>query len=522
MIPFRKSLSNAFSNQIRGCSLWLCLLLVLSVNVANGQVTVEDMPDENGKIYRMKVTPAAEPSPIFKHRFSVPARETIAANAATLYLRSFGGRSLSDPFDNAFEKYGDDVHEWRTIDGVPIEGLLETPAKEVSQTFDEYIDHHIERATYCRYCDWGLGEEDLDGIELYGYLLPSVQNTRSISRVLALQTRVAIAEKRFDRAAELIRMNYQLGRNVGKVKFLVATLVGIAEVSITNDTLIEMIAAPDCPNMYYALTELPRPMVDIRDAWRLETNFIETFFPELFDAEEADLDVEAWRAKVKRIFKSVYFGSNGMLEEDLPEEMTVGFKDVQSDPSVQQLGLSLAPTVIGVFAYGDAKQRLIDDGGDPQKVEAMPVAQVVATAASRSIKNRAQKTERWIYQPLDVALRGFGKEEQAMKRAQDKGWLSRPGEVIATRLLPAGEQLLQAQARVQRDIDALRVIEAIRMHAAKTGTLPETLAEIKVVPVPKNPSTNKPFSYQLKDGAATLDLPRSDGLSRSKRFELRL
>ena len=520
MIPFRKSLSNAFLNQIRRSSLWLCLLLVLSVNVADGQVTVEDMPDENGVIYRMKITPASEPSPIFKHRFCVRSRETIAANAATLYLRSYADRSLSNLVDSAFEKYGDQFGKWRSIDGVPIEGLLDTPAKEVSQTFDEYIDDHIERATFCRYCDWGLGEEDLDGIELYGFLLPSVQNSRSISRVLALQTRVAIAEKRFDRAAELIRMNYQLGRNVGKIKFLVAALTGITEVLITNETLIDMIATPGCPNMYYALTELPRPMVNLRDAWRLETNFIETFFPELFDAEEADLDVEAWRAKVKRIYKSVYFGSHGMLEEDHPED--VGFKDVQSDPSVQQLFLSLTPTVIGVFAYGDAKQRLIDDGGDPQKVEAMPVAQVVAIAASRSIKNRAQKTERWIYQPLDVALRGFGKEEQAMKRAQDKGWLSRPGEIIATRLLPAGEQLVQAQARVQRDIDALRVIEAIRMHAAKTGSLPATLDEISVVPVPKNPATNKPFRYQLKDGTATLDLPRSDGISRSKRFELRL
>ena len=104
MIPFRTNLRIAFSNQIRRCSLWLCLLLVLPASAANGQVTVEDMPDENGKIYRMKVTPAAEPSPIFKHRFSVPARETIAANAATLYLRSFGGSSLSNLVDNAIEK----------------------------------------------------------------------------------------------------------------------------------------------------------------------------------------------------------------------------------------------------------------------------------------------------------------------------------------------------------------------------------------------------------------------------------
>jgi len=60
------------------------------------------------------------------------------------------------------------------------------------------------------------------------------------------------------------------------------------------------------------------------------------------------------------------------------------------------------------------------------------------------------------------------------------------------------------------------------MHAAETGQLPKTLEDISIVPVPLNPATNKPFEYQLKGGTATLELPRSDGIVFSKRFELRL
>ena len=224
--------------------------------VANARVTVEEMTDGVGQIYRMKISPAAEPSPVFKHRFCVPPRKTIPANAATMYLRSFGEGSLRRPIDAAYEEYGDAFYDWQSIEEVPLEALLNTPAKKVSQTFDEYINSHITRATYSRYCDWGLAEEDLTGLETIGFLLPSVQGTRSISRVLALQTRVAIAEKRYDRAAELIRMNYQLGRNVGKMRFLVSSLVAIAEVGITNGTMIDMIAAPDSPNMYYALNRI--------------------------------------------------------------------------------------------------------------------------------------------------------------------------------------------------------------------------------------------------------------------------
>ena len=145
------------------CGVTLCSLPDFLGGVVNGQVTVENMPKRNGKIYRMKITPAAEPSPIFKHRFCVPPRETIAANAATLYLRSFEDRSLSEALDKVYKEYGDDAFDkWCNAryasNAVPVESLLETPAKEVSRTFDWYVKAHMERATRCRNCDWGPAE----------------------------------------------------------------------------------------------------------------------------------------------------------------------------------------------------------------------------------------------------------------------------------------------------------------------------------------------------------------------------
>ena len=514
MIQFRTSLSQALC-----CGVGLCLLSVLSGSIVNGQVAVEKMPDDRtGRIYRMKITPAAEPTPIFKHRLCVPPRDTVAMNAATVYLRALGGGTYKRLTDNAYEEHGyEKLAVWQSNDGVPIEGLLDTPARKVSQTFDDFIKAHIEAGTKCRYCDWGMAEEDFAGPELLTLDLGVIQNFRGISRVLALQTRVAIAEKRFDRAVELMRMNYQLGIGVGKMKFLVASLVGLAEVSITNGGMVDMIAAPGSPNMYYALTELPRPTVDLREAWRIEMTTAETLFPELFDAEGSDLTVEAWREKVWRISKS-YFDWTVALNNGAPREAPT---EIQSEPSIEQLAYHLVPTVASVLAYGSAKQQLIRDGDDPAKVEAMPVAQVVAIAAARSVKSRVNKNERWIYQPVDVAMRGFQQEDQAMQNQAKL--LTQPGEIFAYMMLPAGGQVLRAHARIQRDIDAMRVIEAIRMHAAQTGSLPASLDEIKVVPVPVNPATNKPFSYTLKAGTATLDLPKGDGIGQgNKRFELRL
>ncbi len=48
-----------------------------------------------------------------------------------------------------------------------------------------------------------------------------------------------------------------------------------------------------------------------------------------------------------------------------------------------------------------------------------------------------------------------------------------------------------------RGSQALRSVEAIRLHAASQGqALPRALDEIKLVPVPDDPTTGKPFEYK--------------------------
>ena len=61
------------------------------------------------------------------------------------------------------------------------------------------------------------------------------------------------------------------------------------------------------------------------------------------------------------------------------------------------------------------------------------------------------------------------------------------------------------QYKIEREIDALRVVEALRNYAAgHHARLPETLDKITDVPVPNDPFTGKPFHYELADGVATL------------------
>jgi hypothetical protein len=58
---------------------------------------------------------------------------------------------------------------------------------------------------------------------------------------------------------------------------------------------------------------------------------------------------------------------------------------------------------------------------------------------------------------------------------------------------------------VDRQIAALRCVEAIRLYAAAhDGKLPAKLADITEVPVPVDPVNGKEFDYKLKEGKATL------------------
>ena len=93
---------------------------------------------------------------------------------------------------------------------------------------------------------------------------------------------------------------------------------------------------------------------------------------------------------------------------------------------------------------------------------------------------------------------------------------------IADSLIPGVRACRNAEARLQRDVALLRAIEAVRMHAAETGALPASLADVTCVPVPKNPSTDLPFEYSLAEGVATLTLPMSDGHHLERRFEIQL
>jgi hypothetical protein len=93
-------------------------------------------------------------------------------------------------------------------------------------------------------------------------------------------------------------------------------------------------------------------------------------------------------------------------------------------------------------------------------------------------------------------------------------------------LTPALNAGRLAGVRLDRQLDTLQCIEAIRLYAkAHEGKLPTSLEAITDSPVPLDPATGKPFLYQANGDSATLSAPAPPGFNHPSlaiRYELKL
>jgi hypothetical protein len=72
----------------------------------------------------------------------------------------------------------------------------------------------------------------------------------------------------------------------------------------------------------------------------------------------------------------------------------------------------------------------------------------------------------------------------------------------------AFELFFQPALLLQRRLELLRVIEALRLHAYITGKWPANLADVTCAPVPDDPLTGQPFHYRHDGDAILLEAPR--------------
>jgi hypothetical protein len=101
----------------------------------------------------------------------------------------------------------------------------------------------------------------------------------------------------------------------------------------------------------------------------------------------------------------------------------------------------------------------------------------------------------------------------------DRPWSATVEQKLANPLLaffmalaPALNATRVTSVRLERELDALQCIEAIRLHAAAhAGKLPDSLEELVDAPAPVDPASGKPFFYSRHGDSATLSAPQPPG-----------
>ncbi len=335
----------------------------------------------------------------------------------------------------------------------------------------------------CERCDWEL---PLDGPDIYSILLPELQRMRNLARVVALKARWQIASGDCEGAIRTLQIGFAMARHAAEGPTLINGLVGVAMCNLMLGQVDDLVQSPKAPNLYWALTSLPAPMIDLRKGVEIEMSSVYRMCPALRDAETAHRTPEQWLAAI----------------DDLGARLTELMGGNNAPPVFQQSRLAVAG--LAILAYPRAKKELVAQGRSAAEVEAMPVAQVVAIQTVRTFNELRDDTFKWFFVPYWQAQAGAAAAENRLRaEAGSKELIP-----LAGMLLPAIRQASFAPVRQDRHIAELRVIEAVRMYAAAhNGQLPERLDMITEVPIPLNPATGRAFEYKASNGKAILDDP---------------
>lgn len=436
------------------------LLLVLTATPAGAQQPAPIM---------LTLQPRVAPVPALQYRLLPDLRERTSGNAAQLYFRAFSPDwqwFRRDPkfLSNLTELSQKPLRDLKVADFAPFASVLQ------SKTLGE-LDRAARRST----CDWELIERAKeDGI---GLLLPELQGLREFATLLRMRARLEMLDGKYETAARTLQTGLTMARHTAEGPTLIHALVGVAIANLMLQVVDDWVERPDAPNLYWALTNLPQPLIDLRTGLQGERLFIDNLFP---GYREMRTDLTAAHP----------FGKAQATLQQYTRMLSL--EDVVGPHT---------PLLMALRAYPEGKRFLRQQGHAAEKIEALPALQVVFLYEVYLYDTAFDDLVKWTTLPYPEAAPQLHRVVEGIKDGETP--VSR--STLVRLLIPAIEKVVGASVRLQRKVEALRCIEALRLHAAaKGGGLPSKLEEVTEVPLPLDPWTGKAFAYSREDGKATL------------------
>jgi hypothetical protein len=125
---------------------------------------------------------------------------------------------------------------------------------------------------------------------VHWFVLPDVQQIRPLANAIQVRFRSEVALRRFDDAIQTAKTMFAISRHMSEHPTLIGNLVGIATANLAIGALEEMLEQPGCPNVYWALTNLPIPLVPLDKGMGGERALVLSEFRDLDESDPMSAD----------------------------------------------------------------------------------------------------------------------------------------------------------------------------------------------------------------------------------------
>lgn len=464
------------------------------------QLTVRG--EEETKPIELTLTPRAIEQPLLKHRLLPAEFELRDGNAATLILRMPWEQQ---PYmQNVFGTFDDDLE--LAIDDPKI-------LENGTQGFDGFY-RQLRRAAYKRTADWDypIGEEPAAYI-----LLPDAQGGREfVGKELSVWIRYHIAKGELDKAREGILVGLAVSRHYARTPFIIIQFVSQAIDVIMLDRVLELVAQPDCPNLYWSLTALPRPLLSSQPSIEFEERFLESTLPYMNQLdEEGDSD------------KRPQFNLDRLDIDRSPgewESMSLALIRLYLEMDNLEMGREGSTNLKGAEIIAGwakrARAELPNEFIDVMRVNMMSDAEAGLRWFLMRHRELSQEITAFMALEPKHALHKLRILQTKIKSFREKAGMD------SLFNLENPLNLYLALRRTDRRIAMLRIIEGIRHYAAThDGRLPQLLIDLKDTPAPDDPMLDQPFEYSVEGETALLiapDIQMIDSKINGVRYRIRI
>jgi hypothetical protein len=344
--------------------------------------------------------------------------------------------------------------------------LLDQDFSTPTETLSAAALRQADRAARMDKPDWQiLLKAKTDG---FGLLLPDVQKLRQLAAALQERFHTEVAQHRFDEALKTAKTMFAMSRHMGEHPTLIGDLVGVAIATITIAPLEEMLAQPGCPNLYWALTNLPRPLFSFEKGMEGERLLT---MSELHDLDEnAPMSARQIQKLVEHIDKLRAW--EGKKKKSTQAWLSKRNKDEN--------------------LLRAARRRLVEVGLSEERLARFPADQVLLLDEKRAYEELRDEAMKLMNLPTWQVEQLYRHEKPSHE------------DNLFGIFVPALIKVRRAQGRLEQRIALLRHVEALRLYAADyDGKLPEKLSDC-TVPLPDDPFTGKPFPYKKEGTTAHL------------------